>query len=306
MKKNVLMVACEGGLGMGLAEALAQKGWSPVMMGDPAGDKRDRMSWVPQIWVDPHDWETVTEVLCQVKPKVVIHGGTLHPPQQAHEPAYLVSHYEGAMAHLLRAMATEGCHRLIWLGSSGVYAPTMAPVCENDPVQDHDLLRVAWLRVEWLLNATHHAMGLGYLAFRLGEVVGAGTLPPLLAPVYQAVTRGQTVALPALETPEGTWVRDLIHAQDVVRAIMAGVDYLQAENPSAILNIGTGVGTSGQTWVDTIESVLQRRIERVLTPVETPWVPTRILDTHLAKHLLQWAPLHGVDAMSRDLFGVVE
>lgn len=306
MKKNILMVACEGVVGMGLAEAMAQNGWSPVMMGAPSADKRASLSWVPQIWVDPHDWETVTEVLCQVKPKVVIHGGMLQPPHGDLDPAYLVAHYEGAVALLLRAMATAGCHRLMWIGSAEVYAPSTTLLRETDPVVNDGVMQSVLLRVEWLLNAAHHATGLGYVACRLGEMVGAGVVPPLLAPLYQAVTHGHTVSLPSLDTPEGTWVRDFIHVRDVVGAMMAAIGYLQAENPSAVFNLGTGVATSGQVWVDTIESVLHRRIERVLVPVETPWVPTRVLDTHLVRHLLQWSPLHGVDAMGRDLFGVGE
>lgn len=305
MKHRILMVSCEGGVAMVLAEALAHQGWAPVMMGSALSDHSERLSWLPHIGVDPHDVETVTEVLCQVKPTVVIHGGVLYPPQNGHDPACLVSHYEGAMAHLLHAMATAGCHRLIWWGSAGVYAPSLTPVSETDPVAPHDWVSSAWLRVEWLLNATHHARGLGYLGFRLGEVVGAGVVPPVLVPVYEALTQGNPVSLPALDTPEGTWVRDFIHIRDVVAVTMAGVSYLQADNPSAVFNVGTGVGTSGQAWVDTIESVLHRRIERVLQPAAFPWVPKQVLDTHLARHLLQWTPLYGVDAMSRDLFGLV-
>ena len=52
-------------------------------------------------------------------------------------------------------------------------------------------------------------------------------------------------------TPDGTCVRDYIHVDDLARAHLAALDYLERGGASTVLNCGYGRGHSVREVIDT-------------------------------------------------------
>jgi UDP-glucose 4-epimerase len=86
----------------------------------------------------------------------------------------------------------------------------------------------------------------------------------------------------------GAAVRDFIHIEDVVEAMIASIVY---EGPVRVFNVGSGRGRSINQVATDIEgmfpSTVAHRVYREARPAD---VPTNVLDIGLIKQEMNWFP----------------
>lgn len=86
----------------------------------------------------------------------------------------------------------------------------------------------------------------------------------------------------------GSAVRDFIYSSDVA---YWALEALEKAPPNLPINIGSGVGTTIKTLVDTIKQVSKREVDVVWKNSENTGDPIRLLDIERAKNILNFRPL---------------
>jgi UDP-glucose 4-epimerase len=96
-------------------------------------------------------------------------------------------------------------------------------------------------------------------------------------------------------TPDGTAIRDYIHVLDLADAHIKALEFLEANDRTEILNLGTGRGSSVREVIDTT-----KRVSGVDFPVtyteRRPGDPVAVYaDNTKARTVLGWEPQYGLD-----------
>jgi UDP-glucose 4-epimerase len=160
----------------------------------------------------------------------------------------------GSLANLLLAMRQTGLKSLVFSSSAATYGmPDVSSVSEDYPGVPINPYGQTKLIGEWMVrNAA--VWGLRGVNLRYFNVAGAGskdladTAALNLIPIaIAAIKAGKPVKVFGTDypTPDGSCIRDYVHVQDLAKAHVEAVSYL--EHPSReydTFNVGTGVGAS--------------------------------------------------------------
>jgi UDP-glucose 4-epimerase len=193
------------------------------------------------------------------------------------EPAkYYRNNAVGALG-LFELSARHGVSSLVFSSTAAVYGePETACVEESARLVPINPYGASKMMAERMLEDIARAAGLRYAILRYFNVAGAdpeariGQATPgstHLIKVACATALGQRSHMHIhgtdYPTPDGTCVRDYIHVDDLARAHLAALDYLEGGGASTVLNCGYGHGHSVR---EVIEAV--RRVSGVDFPVE--------------------------------------
>jgi UDP-glucose 4-epimerase len=92
------------------------------------------------------------------------------------------------------------------------------------------------------------------------------------------------------DTPDGTCIRDYIHVEDLAAAHLKALDYLDAGEPSTIINCGYGHGYSVRQVLDTVQKINGTEFP-IQESSRRPGDPAQLIaDNQKIRNLLQWKP----------------
>ena len=177
------------------------------------------------------------------------------------------------------------------------------------------------LAIERALSHVERAHGLSWVALRYFNAAGAhpdGTIGEdhtpeihIIPRAIQAATGGEPMQVFGLDypTPDGTCLRDYIHVCDLADAHVLALRALEAGQPSAAYNAGTGQPHSVKQVIETVSQVVgapvpwtaasrrpgdpaalfasSDRLQRALG-----WRPQYADLRHIVQHAWQWHRLH--------------
>jgi UDP-glucose 4-epimerase len=136
---------------------------------------------------------------------------------------------------------------------------------------------------------------------RCSNVYGEGQQPHrsqgVVATALASVVRGEPIPL----FDNGNAVRDFIHVDDVVNVVctLAG----RNDRP-AVLNVGSGVGTSVRDLLAIIADVTGLAVQALPKPARPGDVRRVVLDITLLQSLMAFAPFTLSEGIARTWFGV--
>lgn len=159
--------------------------------------------------------------------------------------------------NLLQAMQAHKVRRLVFSSTCAVYGePEELPITEELPKNPINPYGNTKLAVEWMLQHSARAWGLGSVSLRYFNAAGAaedGRIgedhdPEIhLIPLVLQVALGQRESIRVFgtdyDTPDGTCVRDYIHVEDLAEAHLLAVENCTPGTAEAF-NVGTGNGNS--------------------------------------------------------------
>jgi UDP-glucose 4-epimerase len=222
---------------------------------------------------------------------VVFHllGGSI-PAESNNEPSADVIGSLLPSIRLIEACRAAGIGRLVFASSGGtVYGPgPHRPVAEDEPTNPITAYGINKLAVEKYLGLFRRLHGLSPVVLRVANPYGP----------HQDVRRPQGIVATAIAHAlagedivvwgDGSVVRDYLHIDDVVRALLAAVRYRGDE---WIFNVGSGEGRSVAQVVESVRSLTGLAADRVryrpARPVDTPY---NVLDTGLIGREMGWRP----------------
>ena len=205
---------------------------------------------------------------------------------------------------MLEAMVRHGVDALVFSSTAAVYGePSTLPIAEDAPTQPVNTYGESKLMFEHILDRFGAAYGLRSIRLRYFNVAGAwpeGTLGEAHSPethiiprVLHAMAEGQRrfeVFGGDYATPDGTCVRDYIHACDLAFAHRLALERLGAGGESGVFNLGNGDGYSNLEVVRTCAEVTGRAVDVVIGPRRSGDPAMLVASSDWARDELGWEP----------------
>ena len=247
----------------------------------------------------------------------VIHfAGLKAVGESVSQPVRYFDNNVGSTLALLQAMDRAGVRRIVFSSSATVYGdPEQVPITEGSRLQVtnpygrtklmcEDILRDLQVSdPRWQVAILRYFNPVGaHISGAIGEHPNG--IPNNLMPFITQVAVGQREFLSIFgrdyPTPDGTGVRDYIHVVDLAQGHLAALNYLQNQQASITVNLGTGRGVSVQELADTFARVTGVPVPYRFVDRRPGDVAACYADTTLAREALGWQAQLGVERMCQD------
>ena len=216
------------------------------------------------------------------------------PNSSNENPAQIVADGMPARIRLLDACRRQGVRRIVFASSGGtVYGPGNGePIAETAPTDPISAYGIGKLAVEKYLALYHHLYGLEYRVLRIANAYGPHQHPlreqGLVAAVLHRLLTDASIPVPIPVWGDGTVVRDYVHIDDGVAAMLA-VAFEDGGAPR-LFNVGSGIGRSVRSVIDDAARVVGRPARVVARPGRPADVPVNILDSQRLRQRTGWSP----------------
>ena len=226
----------------------------------------------------------------------------------------------GGTINILNAACEAGVKKIVFSSSAAVYGePRYLPIDEKHPKEPENYYGFTKLEIERILAWYEKLKGLRFAALRYfnaagydptGIVHGLEKNPANLVPVIMEVAAGKRKSLDIFgvdyPTPDGSGVRDYIHVSDLARGHLLALEYLDRENKSITVNLGSESGLSVLEMLEEARRVTNLAIPATITS-RRPGDPAKLIaSSALAKELLGWqthnSDLHSIIATTWEAY----
>jgi UDP-glucose-4-epimerase GalE len=222
----------------------------------------------------------------------------------ANPAQYYSNNVSGTFA-LFDAMLAKGVRRIVFASSCSVYGNASSEfIGEEHATVPMSTYGESKLIAERALQRYQHAYGLQFVALRYFNVAGADaeaslgedprTSCRIIPRAFQAAKNGGPFQIfgTSFDTANGTAVRDYVHVRDIAMANVLAIRYLEAGEPSTVVNLGAGIGLSVRQIVDEVGRVLGEDVpvREVAARIGDP--AYAVADVSKAGQVLGWRPAH--------------
>jgi UDP-glucose 4-epimerase len=269
------------------------------------------------VQADVRDGAALDRIFAEHRIDGVIHfAGLKAVGESVAQPLRYFDNNVGSTLALLQAMDRAGVRRIVFSSSATVYGdPEQVPITESSRLQVtnpygrtklicEDILRDLQVSdPRWQVAILRYFNPVGaHISGTIGENP-SGT-PNNLMPFITQVAVGQREFLSIFgkdyPTFDGTGVRDYIHVVDLAQGHLAALNYLQEQQTSITVNLGTGRGVSVQELADTFARVTGVPLPYRFVDRRPGDVAACYADTRLAQKALGWQAQLGVERMCLD------
>ena len=219
------------------------------------------------------DFDTITK-----KQDVVYHlVSTTVPTNSNQHIAQELTANVVVTAKLLDACSSNKIKKVVFLSSGGtVYGKeNQMPLKETlatDPISAYGVQKIAIEKILYLYN---YMYGLDYRIIRLANPYGPFQKPNGVLGAVTTFTYKALMEEPITVYGDGSVVRDFIYIDDAVKGIL---NIAEGESEHKTFNLGHGEGHSIKEVIETIQSVLDRKVNVQYTSGRKVDVPVNILD----------------------------
>ena len=303
---KVLVTGGAGFIGSHVCKRLAHSGYQPVVYDDLGHGFADAVRWGPLEVGALGDRARLDQVILQYRPEAVMHfAGLIAVGESVVKPGLYYRNNVADSLVLLEAVRDHGVGLFVFSSTAAVYGvPEIVPIPEDHrtaPVNPYGATKLA---MEWMLADFGVAHGLRSVCLRYFNAAGAdpdGALSERHDPETHALPLAIQAALGRrdcfqifgtdYDTPDGTAIRDYIHVEDLATAHVRALEWLRQGGAGAVLNLGTGRGTSVKALVEAVTRVTGRAVPVRYAPRRAGDPPVLIAAPERARALLGWRPL---------------
>lgn len=216
------------------------------------------------------------------------------PSSASLDPARDVLENVVSSVRLLEAARRVPGMRIVFASSGGsVYGPAnQLPVSEEHPTRPVSAYGISKLMVENYIEKYRLHYGVDAVALRIGNCYGIGQHETRGLGAVTLFARAALRAEPLKLYGNGGVVRDFIHVDDVVSALLAAGSRHNVPGP---INVGSGVGHSLLDVIAKLEAALGRRLSLERVAPRQFDVPASVLDIRRARESIGWAPTIDLD-----------
>lgn len=285
---RVLITGGAGFVGSHIADACLARGYQTSIIDNLASGRRDHIpigaEWIhADIASDPLD-----PIFEKVNPEIVFHLAANASVSLSVKNPQLDQHIniQGTI-RLLEAARKYNVRKVIYASSAAIYGnPTYLPIDENHPIAPISPYGISKYVPELYLNTYKHLHQLNFTALRYANIYGPRQIAEgeggVVAIFTDRVVRGE----PILIQGDGDQTRDFIYISDIVAANLAAIDH----GDGGIYNIGTGLVTSINKLVETMQQLTEARIDVQHTAPREGDIRHSYFNIQSAQDGLQWEP----------------
>lgn len=216
---------------------------------------------------------------------------------------YALNNINGTLK-LLTFMEKAGTKKIIFSSSAAVYgAPKYLPIDEKHPLQPENYYGYTKLAIEENLKWFDTLKGFRFAALRYfnaagydpkGRIRGLERTPANLLPIIMEAASEMRKDFEVFgtdyETPDGSCIRDYIHVNDLAKAHILSLEYLDSEKKSLTVNLGSENGYSVLEMIRLAEEVVGKPIPHRISGRRAGDPAELLASSNLAKQLLKWSP----------------
>lgn len=205
---------------------------------------------------------------------------------------------------LLNSMLKHNVMKIVFSSTAAIYGnPQYVPIDEKHPANPINPYGQTKLMIEKIMDDYDKAYGLKSVRLRYFNVAGADSqkrigewhepethlIPNILKSTFSG---GKTFEMYGqdYDTKDGTCVRDYINVEDLIKAHLLALDYLNNGGETNYFNLGTTDGNSVKEVFNQCEKVTGKNISLKSMPRREGDPATLIADNKKAKEVLGWTP----------------
>jgi UDP-glucose-4-epimerase GalE len=309
---NVLVTGGAGYIGSHTVRELLGRGHRVVVYDLEPTDPAGPLAAASSVVGDVAETERLAQLMRDEAIDGVIHfAGRKFVAEAMRDPGrYFRVNVAGSLS-VLEAMVAAGTSLIVFSSSCTVYGtPDTNPATEDMPLRPENPYGTSKMMVEQMLEWYGAIHGVRSLSLRYFNAAGASFDAALgehfdktlmLIPMLMQATLGRREPLDIFgtdyPTPDGTAIRDYIHVVDLADAHIRALEAGAGQAGAAVLNLGTGVGSSVKEVIGLIEEVTGQQV-----PVR--WADRRPgdavavwADPSNARQVLGWEARHDLRAM---------
>lgn len=265
---------------------------------------------------DAGDQALVGALIEQHAVGAVIHfAGSVVVPESVSDPLKYYRNNAAASRNLIEVSVHKGVEKFVFSSSAAVYGiPDRQPVPESAPLRPINPYGTTKLITEWMLRDVVTSLeqrgavkdaNFRYTALRYFNVAGA-SLDGTLGQATPAATHLIKVACEAAcgvrdkvtvfgidyPTPDGTCIRDYIHVEDLARAHLDALAYLDRGGASDTFNCGYGRGSSVREVLQAVQKASGVKLPIEDGPRRPGDPPELVAESSRIRNVLGWKPKH--------------
>jgi len=288
--KLCVVLGGSGFLGRRLCERLLKEGFRVLSVSRSGAPKDTNAPWCSEVeWVAaPLGSEASLKVLKDSD--FLFHlASTTVPANSNSDIDFDLQSNLIATVQVLQAAAREKVRKVVFVSSGGtVYGiPKRNPIDETHPTDPICSYGIQKLAIEKYLHLFRLMSGLAATILRVSNIYGESQSPggPVGAVTHfiDRAIRGRPIEI----WGDGMIIRDYVHVDDVVTALLRSIEYQGTEG---LFNIGTGRGVSLKQLVEMIRERIGQEVTIDFKPPRGFDVPENVLDVSRARNELLWSP----------------
>lgn len=216
---------------------------------------------------------------------------------------YFSNNVDGTV-NLLKSMIENGVKRIVFSSTAATYGePIYTPIDENHPQKPINPYGETKLKIEKIMDEYDKSFNLKSVRLRYFNVAGADNrarigewhepethlIPNILKSTFGC---GKTFQMfgTDYDTIDGTCVRDYINVEDLAKAHVLALDYLEKGGETNFFNLGTNNGNSVKEVFSVCEKVTGEKIPVDIQPRREGDPAILVADNQKAKKVLGWVP----------------
>ncbi|WP_310490145.1 UDP-glucose 4-epimerase GalE [Chamaesiphon sp. VAR_69_metabat_338] len=270
MKKKILVTGGAGYIGSHTIKQLGEANYDLVVYDNLSTGSTDAITYGKLVVGDLADRQKLAEIFAKHHFDAVLHfAASISVPDSVVKPLEYYSNNTANTLNLLHCCQQFGVNKLIFSSTAAVYGqPEVNPITEETNPQPLNPYGSSKLMSERLIRDYAVASDLRYVILRYFNVAGAevggslgqtGKKASHLLKVACDAALGQRSHVDIFgtdfDTPDGTGIRDYIHIDDLARAHVDALTYLNSDRPSQTLNCGYGQGYSVREVIEKVKEI---------------------------------------------------
>ncbi len=300
---KVLVTGGAGYIGSVCGRRLCKAGHEVVVVDDlSAGHREAVLEPAKLVVLNIHDTAALDKLLVDGHFDAAMHfAASTAVGESVQQPLKYWRNNAAGTLNLLEALQRHNIRRFVFSSTCAVYGnPRKIPLTEDhpkDPVSPYGRSKAT---VEWMLEDSATAWGLGAMALRYFNAAGAADDGALgedhspethLIPLTLQAAAGLRGSLKVFgtdwPTPDGTCIRDYIHVEDLAEAHLLALEAAE-EGVFKYVNVGTGKGSSVQEVIRAAEKVTGKPVPHDPADRRAGDPPALLADPGAAASLLGW------------------
>jgi UDP-glucose 4-epimerase len=270
VRQQILVTGGAGYIGSHTIKQLGQAGYDIIVYDNLSTGNAQAIGYGDLAIGDLADRQRLIQLFAKHNFDAVLHfAASISVPESVVNPLAYYSNNTANTLNLLHCCQQFGVNKFIFSSTAAVYGqPTDNPITEDTLPLPLNPYGSSKLMSERLIHDYAAASDLRYVVLRYFNVAGAevgGTLGQTgkkashLIKVACDAALGQRSGVNIFgtdfDTPDGTGIRDYIHVDDLARAHVDALTYLNGHSLSQILNCGYGNGYSVRQVIEKVKEI---------------------------------------------------
>lgn len=310
MSETILVTGGAGYIGSHTCLALAEAGYTPVVIDNLSNGHREFVQWGPFVEGDIRDEAAVKQVMAEYAPIGVIHFAALiEVGESVKRPGSFYANNVGGAITLINAARDAGVKAFVFSSTCATYGePQYMPMDEAHPQAPINPYGYSKLMIEQVLADLRTYNSFRSIALRYFNAAGADPQArigewhdpethaiPIALDNALGLREGFRVMGTDYETRDGSCIRDYIHVLDLADAHIRALNHLLNGGAGGAYNLGTGTGTSVIELVDAIKRVTGKAFDAAPAERRAGDAPVLVANNAKAASELGWTPKHTLD-----------